>query len=345
MNAQATRRGLPTVALWGGLGALAWAAITVLTGGSAAHADEESDPSLLGGVTSLVSDTVSSVGDTVTAVTKPVVTQVVKPVVTEVVAPVVTQVVAPVQQIAPPVVDHVSETVTAVPVAGPATAPVVEAVADTAQAVVAPVTDLLKDAPVSQIVKPVQDAVAALPVVGRLVDDLGLTGLIDDVVGVADATTDVVGGVVDSTVPPVISALDPTAPDAPSSEPAGPAGPAVNDIAAVAVGAVSTERTFEPLDQTTQGHLPASDGLVSAPAQAPATGAPASDDDPAPSAPPFGAPAAPSSSAGSSGASSLSHARLSDVSIPAFRAVERTPGAPDDVLPTSLVADTDVSPD
>ena len=93
MNAQATRRGLPAIALWGGVGALAWAAITVLTGGSAAHADEESDPSLLGGVTTLVSETVSSVGDTVTAVTKPVVTQVVKPVVTQVVAPVVTHVV------------------------------------------------------------------------------------------------------------------------------------------------------------------------------------------------------------------------------------------------------------
>ncbi|WP_431075021.1 hypothetical protein [Microbacterium phyllosphaerae] len=340
MNAQATRRGLPAIALWGGVGALAWAAITVLTGGSSAHADESSDAPLFDGVTSLVSQTVSSVGDTVTAVTSPIVTQVVKPVVTEVVAPVVTQVVAPVQQAAPPVVEHVSETITQVPVVGPAAAPVVEAVTDTAQAVVAPVTDLLTDAPASQIVTPVQEALAALPGVGRLIEELGVDTLLDDVIGVVDATTDVVGGVVETTVPPVLTALDPN-----HSE-SGPSIPGLDSLGFVVDGPSASTPPATPASSRAQ---PAGDSAASAlqpvahPA-APATSAPESGDT-APFTPPVGAPVAPSSSAGSGGASAFSHARLSDVGVPAFRTVERTPGAPDDVLPTSLVADTDVSPD
>ncbi|KQQ67130.1 hypothetical protein [Microbacterium sp. Leaf320] len=340
MNAQATRRGLPAIALWGGMGALAWAAITVLTGGSSAHADESSDAPLLDGVTSLVSQTVSSVGDTVTAVSSPIVTQVVKPVVTEVVAPVVTQVVAPVQQAAPPVVEHVSDTVTQVPVVGPAAAPVVAAVTDTAQAVVTPVTDLLTEAPVSQIVTPVQDALAALPGVGRLIEELGVDTLLDDVVGVVDATTDVVGGVVENTVPPVLVALDP------SRSESGSALPGLDSLGFdVDVRSTSTP----PATTAPTRSQPAGDSATSAlapvaPPAAPATSAPESGDT-APFTPPVGGPVTPSSSAGSGGASALSHARLSDVGVPAFRAVERTPGAPDDVLPTSLVADTDVSPD
>lgn len=340
MNAQATRRGLPAIALWGGLGAIAWAAITVLTGGSSAHADEKSDAPLLDGVTSLVSQTVSSVGDTVTAVTSPVVAQVVKPVVTEVVAPVVTQVVAPVQQSAPPVVEHVSEAVVHVPVVGPATAPVVEAVTDTAEAVVAPVTDLLTDAPASQIVTPVQDALAALPGVGHLLDELGVNTILDDVVDVVDTTTEIVGDVVENTVPPVLGSLDPTGPDSSPSIP----GAALSGTVDTAIAVSTLPATLAAAGAQTAGGSSASTPRPVAPPAAPATSAPEPEGG-TPVAPPVGGPLAPSSSAGSGGASSLSHARLSDVGVPAFRAVERTPGAPDDVLPTSLVADTVVSPD
>lgn len=341
MNAQATRRGLPAVALWGGLGALAWATITVLTGGSSAHADEETDAPLLGGVTSVVSQTVSSVGDTVTAVTKPVVTQVVKPVVTQVVAPVVTQVVAPVQQAAPPIVEHVTETVTEVPVVGPVAAPVVTAVTDTTQAVVRPVTDLLQDAPASQVVTPVRDAVSALPVVGHVIDELGIGTLLDDLTGVVDTSTDIVGGVVDETVPPVLGALDPATPGSASPLPTpDSARPSADQTSGDTPGTSASARpTTSHRSDTPGGAAPVA---LSA---APATSAPATDGEGSPAAPPVGAPAVPSSSAASGGASALSHARLSDVGIPAFRAVERAPGAPDDVLPTSPVADTDVSPD
>ncbi|MFB4349899.1 hypothetical protein [Microbacterium sp. CR_7] len=341
MNAQATRRGVPAAVLWGGVGAVAWAAITILTGGSSAHADEQSDAPLLDSVSSLVSQTVSTVGSTVTAVTQPVVTEVVAPVVTEVVAPVVTEVVAPVvehvaapvPQAAPAVVETVTETVAAVPVAGPATAPVVETIADTAQAAVAPVTDLLQQTPLSQIVRPVQDAVSALPIVGSLVDDLGVDTLITDVVGVVDETTAVVGGVVENTLPPVLVVLDPAsgiAADRP-------------DSAASSVSNSHARGTRAPASATAENSAIPAVEPVAVPA-APATGVPASDEEKAPSPSHGGSPAIPAS-AGSGGASGLSHARLSDVGPFALRAVERTPGAADDVLPTSLVADTDVSPD
>lgn len=332
MNAEATRRGVPAVALWGGLGALAWAAITVLTGGSSAHADEQSDPSLLGGVSSLVSETVTAVGDTVTAVTQPVVTEVVAPVVTQVVAPVVTEVVAPVQQAVPPVVETVTGTVAEVPVVGPATAPVTEALAETAQEVVAPVTDLLQDAPVSQIVTPVQEVVTAIPLVGSLVDRLGVNTLLTSVVGVLDDTTALVGGVVESTVPPVLDALAPTRPD--RIEPGIPAALAPRGVAA-------DSATAPPA--TAQGTALSASRPPASPTPS-ATTAPSADGEPTLPTP-TGTPAAPVSSAGSGGASALSHARTSDVGFSPLRAVERTPGATDDVLPTSLVADTDVSPD
>ena len=202
-------------------------------------------------------------------------------------------------------------------------------------------TDLLTEAPASQIVKPVQDALAALPGVGHLLDELGVTTLVDDVVGVVDATSDVVGGVVENTVPPVISALDPTLPGGSTTVPAAEPSRLGDDAATTSAGPAASASARDQAAATPS----ASALLPVAPPATPATSAPASDDDRAPAAPPAGAPAAPTSSAGSGGASALSHARISDVGIPALRAVERASGAPDDVLPTSLVADTDVSPD
>ncbi|APH46474.1 hypothetical protein BMW26_17140 [Microbacterium sp. 1.5R] len=361
MNAQATRRGLPAVALWGGVGAIAWATITILTGGSSASADDGSNDSLLDGVSSIVSETVSSVEDTVTSVTspivapvepvvtevvQPVVTQVVEPVVTEVVEPVVTHVVEPVQQVAPPVVEHVAETIAQVPVVGPAASPIIDAATDTTGTVITPVTDLLDGSPVAEIVAPVQDLITELPIVGELVDDLGVPPVIDDVVGVIDATTPTVGTVVENTLPPVLEAITPARPGSSGSDP--DPGP----LETAPLGTVS------PLaDEPTRGHFSTSASrqpvIPSAGSDLPPTvsvaasevNEPAADVEESPSAPPAGAPSAPTSSAGSSGASSFTPARLSDAGVSAFRTVERTSGASDDVLPTSLVADTDVSPD
>lgn len=334
MDARATRRGVPAGVIWGGLGVLLWSAFAIFNGG-AAHADE-SDDGPLDGLTSLV-------GQTVTSVTEPVVTQVVAPVVTQVVAPVVQTVVAPAQQAAPPVVKAVTQTAAAVPVVGPAAAPVVIAVADTAQAVTTPVTDLLTDSPVAQITDPILDAVTGLPVVGGLVDDLGVSGVVRDVVGVVDDATGLIGGVASETLPPALEALDPVTPDT-DVVPSTPPSPAVTDAASTASTIVTSGKGAEnapaALARTSIGASvpPPVVGLNddATPADLPADGAPG--------APP-GTPASPTSSAGPGGASSYAHARLSDSGVPPLRAWERAAGASDDALPASPVADTDVSPD
>lgn len=331
VDARATRRGVPAVVIWGGLGALVWAAFTVLTGGGSAHADEQPDGPL-DGLTSLV-------GETVTSVTAPVVDQVVAPVVTHVAAPVVQAVVAPVQQAAPPVVSTVTQTVASVPVVGPAAAPVVQAVSHTAQDVVAPVTDILTDAPVAQITDPILDAVTGLPIVGGLVDDLGARDLVDDVVDVVDDAVGVIGGAAEETVPPILEALDPEALEA-----GGPAGPGASNDSRPAQHLAATSASIAP-GLSDSGGSPALSAQPVVPAAASAVvigerGAPES----TPGAPP-GAPIAPTSSAGSGGGASSAHARVSDAVAPTVRAWVRASGASDDALPASRVSDTDVSPD
>ncbi len=359
VNGRATRRGAPAVVLWGGLGALAWAALTVLTGGSSAQADDGSDGRLLDGVGSLVSqtvatvdDTVTAVADTVTAVARPVVTEVVTPVVTEVVAPVVTDVVAPVvehvaapvQQAAPPVAEAVTEAAAAVPIVGDVATPVVETVAETVQDATGPVGELLQQAPAAQVTAPVRDALSSLPIIGALLDQLGIAALLDEVTGVVDDTAEIIGGVVDTVIPPIIDPLTPDSPDvdafptpdavaAPSptaSATVSPRTPASASASGFTVTAGSP-RIAEPSDR---GHA--------APAAVDARST-ASDDHP--SGAPAGAPSTPSSSAASGGASATSQAHVSQSGAPALHLVKHIPGASDDVLPTSRVSDTDVSPD
>jgi hypothetical protein len=326
VDVQATRRGVPAAVFWGGLGVLAWATLTVLVGGGSAHADDQAEGPL-DGLTSLVSNTVS-------AVTAPV-----TPIVTQVVAPVVTQVVAPVQQAAPAVVATVTEPIAQAPVVGPVTAPVVHAVTETAASVVEPVTDLLTDAPVSQLTDPILETVSGIPVVGGLVTDLGVISAVGDIVGVVDDTTALLGNVPNETVPPVLEALDPTTP-APGEGSSGVAEPpaptattAVTVPASPASSASSAPRsaTSSALSAST-GAAPSSDDVTPVPSGAPAGSPP-------------GAPVPASSSAGSAGGIGAAHARLSDVGDSPLRAGERTSGATDDALPSSPVADTDVSPD
>lgn len=354
MNAQATRRGVPAIALWGGLGVLAWAAITAFTGDGSAHADEQRDPSLLGEVSSVVTAVTEPVVSHVVApvvneVVAPVVHEVVAPVVTEVVAPVVHETVAPIPETVPAVVEDVTDTVAEVPGVGEVAAPVVETVTDTAQAVVTPVAEVLQDAPVAQIVDPVQDAIAALPVVGGLLRDLGVTPLLDDVVGVVDDTAGTVGEVVENTLPPILVGVDPTVslppvvlppvvvPDpgfstAPALSPANTVGGSTVSSAASAAQHPRADSSRTALSTPADTARSATAASASGHAEGPASAA-------------HGGPLAPTSSAASGGASAASPARLSDAGASALRAEERTPGATDDVLPTSLVADTDVSPD
>ncbi|WEK61370.1 MAG: hypothetical protein P0Y60_01010 [Candidatus Microbacterium colombiense] len=327
MDVRATRHGVPAGVLWGAIGVTAWAAITILIGGGSAHADEQDD-SPLSPLTSLV-------GDTVKAVTAPV-----APVVQQVVAPVVTKVVAPVQQVAPAVVATVSNTVAKVPVVGPATAPVVHTVTETTQQIVKPVTAVLQNNPVSQITTPVLDAVAALPVIGSLVDDLGVPTVVRDVVGIVDDTTALIGGVTDAVVPPVLEGLDPTTPapttpavDGPLADPGTAAGQGLAYTSSVSLSGVADAEASRTATTAVTAGSPASASAVG---------------DSAPVAPPIpfnGTSLPSSSSAGSGGGVGPAPAGPSDTGIPAPPAVEQVFGASDDVLPTSPIADTDVSPD
>ncbi|KJQ52637.1 hypothetical protein [Microbacterium sp. SA39] len=337
MDARATRRGVPAVVIWGGFGALAWAALTVLTGGGSAYADEANGP--LDGLT-------STVEETVTAVAAPVVNQVVAPVVTQVAAPVVQAVTAPVQQAAPPVVAAVAKPVTQAVAQVPVAAPVVQAVAPTVQAVVETGTDLLIDSPASHVVDPIMDAVTGLPIVGEVVEDLGTRDLVDSVVDVVDDVTGVIGGVVDATVPPIVDGIDPALPD--------PALPGT--VLPVAGGSSDpgSSSSLTQLSATASGSsvyatVPALATQPVAPASIPTVvigerGAPGASSD-APSGAPPGAPVSPTSSAGPGGGASSAFARLGDVGVDPLRAWDRVTGPSDDALPGSPVADTDNSPD
>ncbi|WP_101847938.1 hypothetical protein [Zhihengliuella sp. ISTPL4] len=354
MDARTTRRGVPTAVLWGGIGALAWAALTVLTGGTSAHAEEQ-PKGPLDSLTSVVSETVTAVtkpvvnnvvAPVVNHVATPVVQEVVAPVVHEVVTPVVTHVTAPVQQAAPEVVETVTETVTQVPVVGDTAAPVLETVSETADAVVGPVTDLLGSAPVSEVTAPVLDFVGDLPLLGGIVVDSGAIDLVENVVGVVDDTTGLIGGVVEETVPPVVEVLTPQVPVAPQTP--VDAVPASTVIPRADIAIVPPALTSERSSSPTAGHESALRTGSANGATLPATDAhsPAGDPAPVPFGAPPGAPVAPASSSATSGGGFASaHARLSEIGANPLRAWERAAGAADDALPGAPVADTDVSPD
>jgi len=307
---------------------IAWAAFTVVTGGGSAHADE-SDDGLLDPLTSLVGDTVSSV------------TEPLAPVVTQVVAPVVQTVVAPVQQTVPEVAAPVVEAVTQAPVVGPVAAPVVTTAAQTVEAVTAPVTDALVDAPVTQITTPVVDAVAGVPVVGELLGDLGVIDLVGTVVGVVDDTVAVVGTVTDETVTPIVDALDPGTPGVVTTP------PAISPVASAAAPAHFTAAVLSSAGSESRAAM-RSNAHAAPLIDEERSALSASDRDPASEAPSDGPPAvplAPTSSASSGGGSGAVPSRPGEVIALPLPSWGRTVGATDDDLPSSAVADTDVSPD
>lgn len=339
MDARATRRGIPAVVIWGGLGALAWAALTVLTGGSQAHADEQSKGPV-DGATSLVSHTLD-------AVTEPV-----APVVTTVVAPVVKAAVAPVQQTAPAVVAPVVRTVVNAPVVGDVVAPAADVVVEAAKPVVRAVTDTVEGAPSSQVVDPIVDAVTELPVVGELAEDLGVVDAVDDLTGMLDDTTDIVGGVVDETVPPVLGTTDPGAPITPvvpvPTDPEEIIGSpdAVGGPARAGTSVAGTTSLWSRLlDARGSGAAAPSGGALAPAATADDPRAGAVSDAPS-GTPPTGPVLSSASASAASGAgSSSTAARISDGGILPVPAGAGMAGAVDDDIPSSPVTGTDVSPD
>lgn len=354
---------------WGAFGVLALATLTVLMGGSAAHADEEPETPL-GTLTSLVGATVEETASLAT----PLATDVLDPAVQTVVETVVAPVVAPVvQQTVPQVVESAAETVQSAPIIGDAAQPVLDSVTpvvtETVAAVSSPVTDVLQSDPVATITEPVLQTVSAVAggEVGELLTDLGVTATVRDVAGAVDATAGVIGGTVEATVPPVLGSLNPPAapetPDAPDLPDAseGPDAPdaahvpgvlASADGADVPADAANTSST--PVETSVSFGSPISSRLfeqlgaaASDPGftQQPAGATPQPNDGPQPPPASMPSPASPTSTAGSGSGFHSDAARLDDSAPGPLRGWTHTNGAHDDALPSSPVADADVSPD
>ncbi|MBY6061774.1 hypothetical protein [Microbacterium esteraromaticum] len=331
MSVEASRRRVPAVILWGGLVVLAWAALTVLVGGGDAHADDD-DSTPLSGLSSLVTTTV---------------TEVVDPVV-EKAAEAVTTVTEPVLESTQQVVEKAARTVASVPVVGSTASDALGTVSQTVSSATDAVTDVVSDAPVSSVVRPVTDTVREVPVVGEVLDELGATDLLDDSAGAVDGVVDNLAPVVDGTVPPVVDALDPQRPTAPTpdvGEPTLPTGPdaVLPDDTTADANADATPAIALP---TNDAHrTPWSGGphpvLSSGDAAASASGIehPNETSAPPPGLVPASSAAGPGGSAGGAHPAvhhSASHLHDSGVSA----------GPPaDSVLPPAPVGDTDVSPD
>lgn len=331
MSVEASRRRVPAVILWGGLVVLAWAALTVLVGGGDAHADDD-DSTPLAGLSSLVTTTV---------------TEVVDPVV-EKAAEAVTTVTEPVVESTQQVVEKAAKTVASVPVVGSTASDALGTVSQTVSSATDAVTDVVSDAPVSSVVRPVTDTVREVPVVGEVLDELGATDLLDDSAGALDGVVDNLAPVVDGTVPPVVDALDPQHPTAPTpdvGEPTLPTGPdaVLPDDTTADANADATPAIALP---TNDAHrTPWSGGphpvLSSGDTAASASGIehPNETSAPPPGLVPASSAAGPGGSAG--GAHPAVHhsaSHLHDCGVSA--------GPPaDSTLPPAPVGDTDVSPD
>lgn len=382
MTSAVVRPRISRAVLWGAFGILAWAGFTLLAGGGSAQASEDDPDAPAGPLTSLVTTTTEKVATTVAQVTAPVVTaiapvttavqpvtrpavEVVKPVVTQVVAPVVTDVVqpvvtdvvqpvvpaatAPVTAAVPPALDSATDTVTDAPVVGDVAAPVLETASDAVAGISGPVIGLFDDEPVSHIVDPLVDTMTGLPIVGDIIIDSGVGSVVDDTTAIVDETTATIGNALDGSAQGVVDGLDPATPAGPGIRPGLPAvaGPdsALSPFAPVARAAPPTPTDFAPSDDARSSASQHLRALTTATARAHAVASGGSDGIPASDPPAFPQGSSPTSSAGHSGGSHTDGARISDASDGPHRAWMLTTADPDDDVPSSPVADTDVSPD
>jgi len=342
VTATAPRRILSGVA-WGTFGVLAWATLTVLIGGGAAHAEEELQAPL-SPLTSLVGSTV----DDVSSLATPIVAPVVETVVETVVAPVA-------QQTAPQIVESTVGAVVSTPIVGDSVRPVLDSVAPittgAVETVASPLTGALQNAPVSTLTEPVLHTLSGIAdgTVGEVLTDLGITDALREVVGVVDATADLIGGTAASTVPPVLGALTPpAASEVPDTEPVAEA-PVREDESETPSSSRDDDAVVRAASEHATGRMSAhvfeqlsaaaSDAAVAEP-DAVASTRPHENHQ----APPASL-STPLPSTGSGGGSHSDAARLGDSAFDPLHTWKRTLGAPDDALPSSPVAGTDVSPD
>ncbi|ANJ28245.1 hypothetical protein [Agromyces aureus] len=349
------RTGIRYAILGAGISA-AWLTISLFSGAQSASADERDGGGLLGAVGSLlggVSATTGAVGDTLGAVVgtavEPV-NSVLEPVVAAVPAPV-----APVVELVPPVVDGTTDTVDTV-VETVDTA-VVGTVGEATQAL----TEVASGGTVGRILDPVVGTVDRVvggvpvlgPVVGGLLGDSGVSGVVTPVTGAVDG---LLGGLIGSTgelpggVLPEIPGIpllpgDGSAGGSEGQEPSLPVsppaigesrGPEPPGTGATGLTFAATSGAHHGLDSPPPGvgDAAAQAGLVRTVAPQGGTGGPAGA--PLPSG---GPTAGAGSSAGVLGSDLVGASQLLDAMVTqALTSV-------DDALPSSPVFGTDTTPD
>lgn len=360
--------------LWAALAlCLGWFALSLVFPASSASAEERHGSGLLG----VVGQTVDTATSTVSHVTQHVDSVVGSAVTT--VAPVVEPAVAPVPA---PVREPVAEVVSS---ANQAVQNTVTQLDSTVTGVVGTATDLVGGVAdsgiVSGVTEPVVDLVTSVPVVGGVVEKVGLDDTVRDV---AAGTDEVVSGVVGSPAPvsgvlptPPTGAVDvivdtvrPGGPDAPTLPgigdgvvvplpspvlPTSPinsapgAGGAVEDPVIVRADAASTAASAAPTSSASTLPPGISSAAVAAQAAASGGSSPASPDPGTPPSPT--APATPQTSAGSgsvaagSGGPGTSPADSGGSFGIQSLALLSPRTVVNDALPGAPVYDTDVSPD
>lgn len=327
MKTGISRRRAPWALLWGALVILGWAVLSSLLGGGTAHAADAPDDA----PSSLLSKLSSQVKATTTAVSD---------LIDDAVQPVADKATDAVQTVAETVTSPVEKAVAVVP--APVRAPVTEAVTASREVVttaVEPVVAVVRDAPVARVLKPVTDAVAELPVVGEVIDSLGVPEFIERTGDTVDDVLDIADPVVAVVLPP---AVDPGQPGSHVGQPG-----AVTDAASTAPEFAPTnaaaDRDAFPLSALVTGWhgiTPDRDGVPVTPSVA------ARDESPASSPP--GAPedpASPTTSAGPSGSSSGVPANADESSDLHPDSWTANGTCSNTVLPPSPAGSTDVSPD
>ena len=208
MHAETGDRRISAVHLWGALFVLMWAVVAAFFAGGEARADDErSAPA--SGLTSLVGDTLSGVATPVVKTTTSTVEKAATPVVKT-----VEKAATPVVKTVEKAVSKTTTAVASVPVIGEPVAATVTKTGETVAKVTETVEKVVSSAPVTAVVTRVTDVVRSVPVVGSVVDAIGVPGLVDETASGVDEVLDVVAPVVGSTIHPVVDGLQPNSPSA-----------------------------------------------------------------------------------------------------------------------------------
>ena len=203
MHAETGDRRISAVHLCGALFVLMWAVVVAFFAGGEARADDER-PAPASGLTSLVGDTLSGVATPVVKTTTSTVEKAATPVVKT-----VEKAATPVAKTVGKAVSKTTTAVASVPVIGEPVAATVTKTGETVAKVTETVEKVVSSAPVTAVVTPVTDVVRSVPVVGSVVDALGVPDFVDETASGVDEILDVVAPVVGGTVDPVIDGLQP----------------------------------------------------------------------------------------------------------------------------------------